>query len=236
MIRNAVDHGIEPADQREQAGKDPVGTICLRAYDAAGNVVIELADDGKGLDREKIIAKAVERGLVEPGREISDSEIFNLIFQPRFSTASEVTEVSGRGVVMDVVKKGIEALRGDLLPVFRLHRLLRCRCRCRPLPRPADLHRGRGQAARADGRRAARPTTGCNQVAGTVSWAASGCCWRVDPGSRPGRFDPGRRRHPEAGDRPVSRHSRQLEGYRGCAHPRRAQPEVVAWVSEPTKT
>ncbi len=114
MIRNAVDHGIEAAEQRTQTGKPPTGTVCLRAYHSAGNVVIELEDDGKGLDRDKIIAKAVERGLIKPGRELTEGEVFNLILQPGFSTAEKVTAVSGRGVGMDVVKKGIEALHGRI--------------------------------------------------------------------------------------------------------------------------
>jgi len=114
MIRNSVDHGVESSDQRKEAGKDPTGTVCLRAYHAAGNVVIELVDDGKGLDCQKIIAKAVEKGLVEAGRELTDAEAFNLIFQAGFSTAEKVTEISGRGVGMDVVRKGIEALRGRI--------------------------------------------------------------------------------------------------------------------------
>ncbi len=112
MIRNAVDHGVETPEKRQQDGKSPTGTVCLRAYHTAGNVVLELQDDGKGLDREKIAAKAIEKGLIEPGREMTDSEAFGLIFQAGFSTAEKVTDVSGRGVGMDVVKKGIEALRG----------------------------------------------------------------------------------------------------------------------------
>ena len=114
MIRNAVDHGVESADKRKEEGKGPKGTVCLRAYHAAGNVVIELIDDGKGLDAKKIIAKGVERGIVEAGKELTDTEAFNLIFQPGFSTAAQITEISGRGVGMDVVKKGIEALRGRI--------------------------------------------------------------------------------------------------------------------------
>jgi len=115
MIRNAVDHGIEPADVRRGAGKRETGTVTLRAYHSAGSVVIELADDGRGLDRDSILARAVERGLVdgrEAGRDLSDSEVFNLIFRPGFSTAEKVTSVSGRGVGMDVVRKKVEALRG----------------------------------------------------------------------------------------------------------------------------
>jgi two-component system chemotaxis sensor kinase CheA len=114
MIRNAVDHGVESTDQRKESGKTPRGTVRLKAYHAAGNVVIELIDDGKGLDAKKIVAKGVERGIVEAGKELTDTEAFNLIFQPGFSTAAQVTEISGRGVGMDVVKKGIEALRGRI--------------------------------------------------------------------------------------------------------------------------
>ncbi len=112
MIRNSVDHGIETPDVREAAGKSPTGTVTLRAYHAAGNVVIELQDDGKGLDREKILAKGISKGLVEKGREMTDNEIFMLIFAAGFSTADKITDVSGRGVGMDVVKRNIESLRG----------------------------------------------------------------------------------------------------------------------------
>lgn len=112
MIRNSVDHGIEDAEGRRGAGKDSTGTVKLRAYHAAGNVVIELSDDGKGLDRDAIVAKAVQRGLVEPGRELSDREAFDLIFHAGLSTAKQVTDISGRGVGMDVVRKGIESLNG----------------------------------------------------------------------------------------------------------------------------
>jgi two-component system, chemotaxis family, sensor kinase CheA len=112
MMRNAVDHGIEAPGVRLAAGKDAAGTIRLRAYHAAGNVVLEIVDDGKGLDCAKIQAKAVERGLIQPGDTLSEAEAFNLIFRPGFSTAEKVTDVSGRGVGMDVVKTGIESLRG----------------------------------------------------------------------------------------------------------------------------
>jgi two-component system chemotaxis sensor kinase CheA len=116
MMRNSCDHGIETAEERLAAGKDPTGTVILRAYHAAGNVVIEIADDGKGLDREKILAKAVERGLVDAGkaRDLPDNEVFGMIFQPGFSTAAQVTDVSGRGVGMDVVRKNIESVRGRI--------------------------------------------------------------------------------------------------------------------------
>ena len=114
MVRNAVDHGIESPDLRERSGKAPMGTVRLRAFHAAGNVVIELSDDGKGLDRDKIVAKAIEKGLVPAGRDVSEGEAFNLIFRPGFSTADKITDVSGRGVGMDVVKRGIESLRGRI--------------------------------------------------------------------------------------------------------------------------
>ncbi len=114
MIRNAVDHGVESIEQRQQAGKNHTGTVSLRAYHSAGNVVLELTDDGKGLDRDKIIKKAIERGLIEPEQKLTESEIFDLIFQAGFSTADKVTDISGRGVGMDVVKKGIEALHGQV--------------------------------------------------------------------------------------------------------------------------
>ena len=112
MVRNAVDHGCETVEARASAGKSGAGVVCLRAYHAAGSVVIELQDDGKGLDREKLLQKGVSRGLVEPGREMSDAEVYSLIFRPGFSTAEKITDISGRGVGMDVVKKGIDALRG----------------------------------------------------------------------------------------------------------------------------
>lgn len=113
MVRNAVDHGIEPPETRKKTGKPECGTVRLSAYHSAGNVVIEIKDDGKGLDREAILAKAAESGLVDDGTSLSDREVFNLIFEPGFSTAEAVTEVSGRGVGMDVVKKNLEALRGQ---------------------------------------------------------------------------------------------------------------------------
>ncbi len=113
MVRNAVDHGIEPPETRKKTGKSQYGTVKLSAYHSAGNVVIEIKDDGKGLDREAILVKARERGLVSDGTSLSDREVFNLIFEPGFSTAETVTELSGRGVGMDVVKKNLEALRGQ---------------------------------------------------------------------------------------------------------------------------
>ncbi len=112
MVRNAIDHGVESPEDRTQAGKNPTGRVELRAFHQAGNIVIELEDDGKGLDRDKIVKKAVEQGVIEPGQEVSEEEAFKLIFHPGLSTAEKITAVSGRGVGMDVVKKNIELLRG----------------------------------------------------------------------------------------------------------------------------
>ena len=114
MVRNAVDHGLESADERLAAGKDPVGRIGLRACHQAGHIVIEITDDGRGLNRDRILEKARSMGLVEQTGNLSESEIFDLIFQPGFSTAAEVTDVSGRGVGLDVVKKRIQKLRGHV--------------------------------------------------------------------------------------------------------------------------
>jgi two-component system chemotaxis sensor kinase CheA len=114
MVRNAVDHGIESPEEREAAGKPAAGRVKLLAYHSAGSVVVEIRDDGKGLDRQKILEKARDRGLVEDGCTMTDREVFNLIFEPGFSTAETVTDVSGRGVGMDVVKKNIESLRGQV--------------------------------------------------------------------------------------------------------------------------
>ncbi len=113
MVRNAVDHGIETPDVRMDADKPETGTVNLSAYHSAGSVVVEIRDDGKGIDKEVILEKAWEKGLVSDSSSMSDREIFNLIFEPGFSTAKEVTDVSGRGVGMDVVKKNIEAIRGQ---------------------------------------------------------------------------------------------------------------------------
>ncbi len=114
MVRNAVDHGIEPPEERERQGKPRAGTVQLSAYHSSGSIVVELGDDGRGLDRERIVAKAISRGLIESDKGRSDNEVFNLIFEPGFSTTDEVTEVSGRGVGLDVVKRGVEALRGRI--------------------------------------------------------------------------------------------------------------------------
>jgi two-component system, chemotaxis family, sensor kinase CheA len=119
MVRNAVDHGIETPEERRQKGKPECGDVQLLAYHSAGSVVVEIRDDGKGLDRDVILAKARENGLIGSSsenndRSLSDREVFNMIFAPGFSTAQVVTDVSGRGVGMDVVKKNIESLRGQV--------------------------------------------------------------------------------------------------------------------------
>lgn len=114
MVRNSVDHGVEAPETRQATGKPPQGTVNLRAFHQGGNVVIQIEDDGQGLNKDRIFAKAVERGLVGPDEKLSDSAVFNLIFQAGFSTAEKVTDVSGRGVGMDVVKKAIEKLRGKI--------------------------------------------------------------------------------------------------------------------------
>ena len=114
MVRNSVDHGLESPDARRAAGKPPTGRVQLKAYHQAGNIVIEIADDGKGLDKERLLKKAIEAGIVREGQEVGEQEIFRLIFHAGLSTAEALTDVSGRGVGMDVVRKNVEALRGRI--------------------------------------------------------------------------------------------------------------------------
>ena len=114
LIRNSLDHGIETPEVRVQAGKPKTGTVFLGATHSGDSVVITISDDGKGIDREAIFAKGVEKGWVAAEAQLGDAEIFNLIFAPGFSTAKVVTGVSGRGVGMDVVKRAIDALRGTI--------------------------------------------------------------------------------------------------------------------------
>jgi len=114
MVRNSVDHGIEPKAERINAGKNPNGQVELRAFHQAGDIVIEIEDDGRGLDKARILEKAISNGIVEPGQELSEEEIYKLIFHAGLSTAKQVTSVSGRGVGMDVVKKNIESLHGKI--------------------------------------------------------------------------------------------------------------------------
>jgi two-component system, chemotaxis family, sensor kinase CheA len=114
MVRNSLDHGIEPPDIRAASGKRPQARLALSAYHQGGHIVIDIADDGTGLDTERIRAKAIERGLIAPGDRPSVDEIHMMIFQAGFSTADKVTEISGRGVGMDVVRRNIDALRGSV--------------------------------------------------------------------------------------------------------------------------
>lgn len=114
IVRNAIDHGIESMEVREASGKPSVGKVRLHAYHDSGCIVIEISDDGKGLDAEKIRAKAIERGMISPDAVLNEGDIYKLIFAAGFSTAEKVTNLSGRGVGMDVVKRAIEQLRGDI--------------------------------------------------------------------------------------------------------------------------
>ncbi len=112
LVRNSIDHGIETSKDRIEKNKNPKGTLVLKAYHEAGSIVIEINDDGKGLDPEALFAKALEKGLVSEGDDLSTNEKLSLIMKAGFSTAEKITNVSGRGVGMDVVKKNIEELRG----------------------------------------------------------------------------------------------------------------------------
>lgn len=114
LVRNAIDHGIESAENRIAQGKPATGQVKLTAYHEFGSIVIEVADDGKGLDKERILAKAQAKGLVDAGQALSDTDIYNFIFEPGFSTAEQVTNLSGRGVGMDVVRRNINELRGSI--------------------------------------------------------------------------------------------------------------------------
>jgi len=119
MIRNAVDHGAEPPEARIACGKSPTARLDLKAWHTGGFVYIEVSDDGRGLVREKILAKARERGLIAGGEHLSDQEVFRFIFEPGFSTAEKITDISGRGVGMDVVREQIVKLRGRIDIVSR---------------------------------------------------------------------------------------------------------------------
>ena len=114
LVRNAIDHGLETPEDRLAAGKCEEGTVTLRSYYRGGNVMIEVADDGRGINKEKVLQKAIDKGIVHEGEQPSDEEIYQFIFDSGFSTAAEVTDVSGRGVGMDVVRKNIKALGGSI--------------------------------------------------------------------------------------------------------------------------
>ncbi|MCK9604945.1 MAG: chemotaxis protein CheA [Methylomonas sp.] len=114
LVRNSLDHGIEMPDVRLAAGKPETGTVTLEAYHRGGNIVIEVSDDGKGLDKEKLRAKAIEKGLIDPDVILTDKQSYELIFMPGFSTAEKLTDISGRGVGMDVVRRNIQALGGNI--------------------------------------------------------------------------------------------------------------------------
>ncbi len=115
IIRNAIDHGLESSgDERVSIGKSAEGTLTLRAFHKSGNIVISVSDDGRGINKERVLKKAIERGIVNDGENLTDSQIFALIMQPGFSTAETISDLSGRGVGLDVVKTSIEKLRGKI--------------------------------------------------------------------------------------------------------------------------
>lgn len=119
MIRNAIDHGLETPDERTAAGKPAEGAVRLSAQHRSGRIIIEVADDGRGINRSRVRQIAVDKGLIDPQAQLTDEEVDNLIFLPGFSTASEVSDISGRGVGMDVVKRSIQALGGRIVIVSR---------------------------------------------------------------------------------------------------------------------
>ena len=114
MLRNAIDHGLESPEERKAAGKNPEGVVRLAALHRSGRIVIEVSDDGKGINRERVFSIAVKKGLIAPDLQLTDEEIDNLIFLPGFSTADKISDVSGRGVGMDVVKRSVQALGGRI--------------------------------------------------------------------------------------------------------------------------
>ena len=114
LIRNSMDHGIESAEVRRAQGKSEQGMVRLNAFHDSGSIVITVEDDGGGLNRDRILAKAIERGLVEAGHHLTDNEVYGLVLEAGFSTAEKVSNLSGRGVGMDVVKRNIAALRGTV--------------------------------------------------------------------------------------------------------------------------
>ncbi len=114
ILKNSIGHGIEAEEDRVSNGKPVEGLVKLRAFHRGGNIIIEIQDDGKGLQKDRILQKAIDRGMVNNQSSLTDNQIYNLIFAPGLSTADKVTNISGRGVGMDVVKKNIEKLRGKV--------------------------------------------------------------------------------------------------------------------------
>jgi two-component system chemotaxis sensor kinase CheA len=114
LVRNALDHGLETPEARQAQGKSPTGTLALRAFHEAGSVVVQVSDDGAGLDRARVAARARAHGLLGPDEALEEAALLRLIFEPGFSTAERVTELSGRGVGLDVVRRNVEVLRGSL--------------------------------------------------------------------------------------------------------------------------
>ena len=114
IIRNSGDHGVESPEERVKAGKDPVGKIMLKAFYSGSSVIVQVSDDGKGMDPEKIRKKAIEKGLIDANTKLSDKETLNLIFASGFSTSEKISDVSGRGVGMDVVRSKIQEIRGEV--------------------------------------------------------------------------------------------------------------------------
>ncbi|MFW5787137.1 MAG: chemotaxis protein CheA [Halanaerobiales bacterium] len=114
LIRNAIDHGLETPEEREAKGKPETGTIILEAFHQEGNIFIKVSDDGAGIDKDKVLKRAVDRGLIEKGQKLNESDIYNLLFKPGFSTSDSVSDISGRGVGLDVVKNNINNIRGNV--------------------------------------------------------------------------------------------------------------------------
>jgi two-component system chemotaxis sensor kinase CheA len=114
IIRNSLDHGVEPAEEREKAGKPAKAMIKFNTFRSGSDIIIEIIDDGRGMDKVKIRKKAIDKGIITPDTELTDKQLYDLIFLPGFSTAQNLSEVSGRGVGMDVVKRSISQLRGDV--------------------------------------------------------------------------------------------------------------------------
>ena len=130
LVRNSVDHGLETPEERQGLVKPPSGHLWPRSFHQGGDIIIEIEDDGRGLNLEAILAKAIDRGLVAPGQTLSPEKTDHLIFEPGFSTASAVTEISGRGVGLDVVKQAITHLRGKIDIAPRRERAAASFCAC----------------------------------------------------------------------------------------------------------